>query len=68
MQIVTPGDVDVIGPVPNDPGAHAQFPLITLTTCHPKFSARQRLVIHGQLDGKPWPKSRGYPPALKAKG
>ncbi len=24
---------------------------MTLTTCHPRFSARQRLVIHAALDG-----------------
>jgi sortase A len=66
MQIVPPTDVDVIRPVPNGPtAAHAQFPFITLTTCHPKFSARQRLIIHGQLEGKAWPKSQGDPPALQ---
>jgi sortase A len=64
MQIVGPGDVDVIAPVPGST-AHARYPLITLTTCHPKFSARQRLIIHGQLEGKPWPKSQGDPPALQ---
>jgi sortase A len=64
MQIVNPTDVDVIRPIPNSPAAGGKYPFITLTTCHPKFSARQRLIIHGQLDGKPWPKSQGNPPAL----
>ncbi len=26
---------------------------LTLTTCHPKFSARQRLIVHAVLDGAP---------------
>jgi sortase A len=65
MQIVNPGDVDVIDPVPGAPTARPRFPFITLTTCHPKFSARQRLIIHGQLEGNRWPKTQGEPPALQ---
>ena len=26
---------------------------ITLTTCHPKYSARQRLIVSGVLSGEP---------------
>ena len=65
MQIVGPGDVGVILPVPSHPGLEATGRFITLTTCHPKFSARQRLVIHGLQAGPPWPKSRGLPLALQ---
>ena len=65
MQIVSPADIGVIEPVPNQPGAKPVRRLLTLTTCHPKFSARQRLVIHAQLDGAPMPTSEGLPPALK---
>jgi sortase A len=65
MQIVSPGDIDVIDPVPNRPGAKPVRRLLTLTTCNPKFSARQRLIIHAQLDGLPLPTSKGLPPALK---
>lgn len=39
--IVAPTDVAVVGPTPD-----AQ---LTLTTCNPRFSARQRLVIHARL-------------------
>lgn len=49
-QIVTPQDVSVIAPVPDDPTAAATQRLITLTTCHPMFSARERYVVHGELD------------------
>ncbi|MFC5142679.1 class E sortase [Actinomycetospora rhizophila] len=49
-EIVTPRDVGVIAPVPHRPGAAPAASLITLTTCHPKFSARERLIVHGALD------------------
>lgn len=62
QQIVPPTDVDVIEPVPNAPGVEANGAYITLTTCHPKFSAEQRLIVHGVLDGQPLPKSQ-YPQA-----
>jgi sortase A len=39
--IVSPRDIAVVGPTPD-----AQ---LTLTTCNPRFSARQRLVIHSRL-------------------
>ncbi|GGM78072.1 hypothetical protein GCM10012275_55900 [Longimycelium tulufanense] len=53
QQIVTPDRSDVIAPVPNNPNARLpkdqQLKLLTLTTCHPKFSARERLIIHAVL-------------------
>ena len=39
--IVAPTDISVVGPTPD-----AQ---LTLTTCNPRFSARERLVIHASL-------------------
>lgn len=52
-QIVDPSQSEVIAPVPGLPDAQLppeqQPKLITLTTCEPKFSARQRLIIHGVL-------------------
>lgn len=52
-EIVLPSQREVIAPVPGAPGlrlpAQQQEKLITLTTCHPKFSARKRLIIHGAL-------------------
>ena len=63
--VVSPANVGVIAPVPGRAGAEPTQRLLTLTTCHPKFSARERLVIHAQLDGTPFPTSRGLPPALK---
>lgn len=52
QQVVTPEQVDVISPTPDSPPeVPASGAYLTLTTCHPKYSARQRLVIHAQLDG-----------------
>jgi sortase A len=65
-EIVSPSDIDVIDPVPNHPGRTANRRFITLTTCHPRFSAAQRMVIHGELEGAPLKKGPGVvPPALK---
>ncbi|HEY6422830.1 MAG TPA: class E sortase [Pseudonocardiaceae bacterium] len=51
--IVLPSQTEVIAPVPGQPGlvlpAKRELGLITLTTCHPQFSARQRLIVHGVL-------------------
>ncbi len=40
-QIVAPGDIAVVGPTPT--------PTLTLTTCNPRYSASQRLVVHAAL-------------------
>ncbi|SDN26418.1 class E sortase [Allokutzneria albata] len=53
QEIVLPSQSAVIAAVPNRPDAQVpagqQASLITLTTCHPRFSARQRLIVHGVL-------------------
>lgn len=49
-EIVMPSQVDVIAPVPGDPGATPTERYITLTTCHPMFSARERFIVHGTFD------------------
>lgn len=62
-QIVMPDDVQVIAPVPDQPDAEPTERFITLTTCHPMFSARERYVVHGVLDY--WaPVSEGVPAEL----
>lgn len=63
-QIVRPADVSVIAPTPG--GAAATDAYLTLTTCHPKYSAAQRLIIHARLDGAPISKASAPdgPPAL----
>jgi len=49
-EIVRPSQVGVIAPVPGQPGATPTTATITLTTCHPMYSASQRYVVHGLLD------------------
>ncbi|WP_298458898.1 class E sortase [uncultured Cellulomonas sp.] len=60
-EIVTPSNVDVIAPEPADPTADPTRRLITLTTCHPMFSARERYIVHGELDY--WAPASGPAPA-----
>ncbi|MDX1510966.1 MAG: sortase [Nitriliruptorales bacterium] len=45
-RIVAPTDVWVIE---NDPLGWGE-PMMTLTTCHPRFSSRQRMVVFAELD------------------
>lgn len=47
--IVVPTEISVLKP---DPGLEAT---LTLTTCHPKYSASQRLVIKAVLEREPLP-------------
>jgi sortase A len=57
-EIVRPTDVSVISPTPGGAAAGpASDAYLTLTTCHPKFSARQRLIVHARLDGAPLSKA-----------
>ncbi len=60
VRVVAPDDRGVLAPVPGRPGAAPTAALLTLTTCHPRFSARERLVVHAVLvrsqpvaDGRP---------------
>ncbi|RBY96296.1 class E sortase [Blastococcus sp. TF02-8] len=67
MEIVRPTDTDVISPTPDQAASAAPTgAYLTLTTCHPRFSARQRLIIHARLDGGPLSKADlpDGPPAL----
>ncbi len=62
--IVRPTQTEVIAPMPGHPGrpAKREIKLITLTTCHPQFSARQRLIVHGILVAQ-YRKTPGQRPA-----
>lgn len=59
--VVDPSDVAVLAP---DPGRPAT---LTLTTCNPKYSAAQRLVVKAALDPqtKPFPAPPHLPPPAK---
>jgi sortase A len=62
-QVVSPSAVEVTYAVPGDRNAVPTKRLLTLTTCNPKYSAKQRLIVHALLDTA-LPKSAGDPPAL----
>lgn len=47
--IVAPTAVEVTYAVPGDPTAKPDKRLLTLTTCHPKYSAKQRLIVRAEL-------------------
>lgn len=68
QEIVTPQQGEVISPVPHYSGelpAAQQVALMTLTTCHPRFSDKQRLIVHAVLTMS-YPKAPGFlPPELK---
>jgi sortase A len=49
--IVPPTATDVIAPVPQRPGASPTEAWLTLTTCHPKYSAEQRYIVFARLVG-----------------
>ncbi len=59
-KIVQPGYIAAIAPTPDQPGVAPTAASITLTTCHPRYSAAQRYIVHGELEY--WaPTGHGYP-------
>lgn len=51
-EVVAPGDGAVLAPYPDHPGRRPVERLMTMTTCTPKFTATQRLIIHAKLAEK----------------
>jgi sortase A len=52
-EIVSPDDGTVVLPVPSDPTvppAKAVTRYLTMTTCHPKFTAAKRMIVHAVLN------------------
>lgn len=48
-EIVDPSATGVVAPVPDHPGERPTKAYLTMTTCNPKYSASQRMVIHSLL-------------------
>lgn len=65
QEVVNPTQGEVISPVPHFSGAlpptAQQVSLMTLTTCHPRFSDRQRLIVHAVMT-QFYPKPPGFVP------
>jgi len=64
-RIVAPDAIEVTLPVPGDARATPTKRLLTMTTCHPKYSARQRLIVSAELTATK-DKVDGLPTALAA--
>jgi sortase A len=63
--IVTPNHTEVLSAVPMHPGVQPTQAWMTMTACHPEFSARQRYVEFAQLQ-QTLPRSAGTVPAALA--
>lgn len=61
--IVSPFAVEVVAPVPGQPGATPSEEFLTLTTCNPKWDNYERLIVHAQLE-RTQDRSSGRPPEL----
>jgi sortase A len=49
-RIVPPTAVEVVAPVPNQPGVAPTAAHLTITTCNPKWDNYERLVVHATLE------------------
>jgi sortase A len=50
-EIVAPNAMSVVAPTPGGPlDGPPTGAFLTMTTCHPKFTSRDRLVVHAQLE------------------
>lgn len=47
--VTDPADVDVVAPVPGQPGMRATSRRLTLTTCEPRWGSERRLVVVATL-------------------
>lgn len=75
LSVVRPTDVWVIDPVPTPTGSTASvapeeapivpLALTTLTTCHPQYSAAERLIVHAVLEHSE-PRVPGHVPTALA--
>jgi len=63
--LVRPGQVEVLAPVPQHPGAKPTAAWMTMTSCHPKYSAIQRYVVFSRLV-RVIPRADGLPASVMA--
>ncbi|WP_432498437.1 class E sortase [Kineococcus auxinigenes] len=66
-RIVTPQQVEIIAPVPDRPGEQPTEAWLTMTACHPMYSARERYIVYAQLESSQ-DRSAGPPASLAAVG
>lgn len=63
--VVKPSAVEVTYPVPYRPGVAPRERLLTLTTCHPAYSAKKRLIVQAVLQSVVAKAPGVIPPALR---
>ena len=63
--IVTPDHVEVLSPEPQRPGVKPTRAWMTMTACHPEYSARERYVVFAELV-KTIPRASGLPASSMA--
>ncbi len=61
--IVDPTYAAAIAPVPDAVGEAPTTAWLTLTTCHPKYSAQQRFIVHAELVHS-YPRADGIPQSV----
>ncbi len=65
--VVMPQDVEVIAPTPGEIGVEPTEQMLTLTACHPMYSARERYIVHAEFAY--WTdRADGIPEALADEG
>jgi sortase A len=63
-KIVRPNRVDVVAPVPGQPGVAPTERMLTITTCNPKWDNYERLIVHARFDHSR-PRADGPPPEIE---
>lgn len=63
--IVDPDHSEVVLPVPEKVGMVATKAVLTMTSCHPEFSARQRYIAYGELAAT-YSRAEGLPATVLA--
>ena len=59
-EIVPPTDINVLAPVPDQPGVAPTESWLTLTSCEPKYGSTNRFIVFAKLD-RSVPRAQGLP-------
>jgi sortase A len=65
IQYVKPTQVNVLQPVPMEPGVAPVDRILTMTTCNPFFSTAERMIAYATFDTW-YPYAQGPPPQIAA--
>lgn len=63
LEYVWPTEIDVLAPIPHQPDAEATERLLTMTSCHPRFSEAERIIAYSVFEAW-YPRSGGPPAAI----